>query len=305
LKYIIKIFVICFILFLYINCKNVLFIEGKTDYLYQNISIKKNIYSNYLLPINDTFSISGSLISTIPRNISAGAAGAAIHSNDNATQSTNTLNNKTNSQKIKEQDLVASNTSNVSYPESINQQQQKQTLLSNTKSSISNTTEAISNASSNISDNLVSLLSGIIIESIHNGNPTINNSNNNLTSKSKNNNDIILVSGKWNMDVQNGNVTNYYSKFFMTSSNGTGFHWYSMNNFKTKEKLFLGDGDSAAVNGKLDFFSGNNSTKKTVNVLLTINNLELIQIIPLDKVIDSYFHGYPVYGTIDSIQIKN
>ncbi len=152
---------------------------------------------------------------------------------------------------------------------------------------------------------MVSLLSGIIIESIHNGNPTINNANNNLTSKSKNNNDIILVSGKWNMDVQNGNVTNFYSKFFMTSSNGTGFHWYSMNNFKTKEKLFLGDGDSAAVNGKLDFFTGNNSTKKTANVLLTINNLELIQIIPLDKVIDSYFHGYPVYGSIDSIKIKN
>jgi len=79
-----------------------------------------------------------------------------------------------------------------------------------------------------------------------------------------------------------------------------------MKNFSTKEKVFLGDGDSAAVNGKLDFFTGiNNSTKKTANVLLTINNLELIQIIPLDKVVDSYFHGYPLYGTIDSIKIKN
>ena len=106
MKYIIEIFVICFILFLYISCKNFLYIEGKTDNPYQNNSIKKNIYNNYLLPINDTFSISGSLISTIPRNTSAAAAAAAIHSNDNATQSTNTLNNKTNSQKTMNKTLL-------------------------------------------------------------------------------------------------------------------------------------------------------------------------------------------------------
>jgi hypothetical protein len=312
LKYIIEIFLICFIFFILITGKNFSHIEGKKDYTYQNISIKKNIYNNYLLPINDTFSISGSLISTIPRNSSlvaaapSAGAGAADQSNDNATQPINTLNTKINSQKAIQQYLAANTSNNISSSQSINQQLQKHTLLSNTKSSIPNTTETLSNSSNNISDNLVSLLSGIIIESIHNGNPTINNANNTLTSKSKINNDIILASGKWNLDVQNGNITNFSSKFLMIESNGTGFHWYYMKNFSTKEKVFLGDGDSAAVNGKLDFFTGiNNSTKKTANVLLTINNLELIQIIPLDKVVDSYFHGYPLYGTIDSIKIKN
>ena len=52
----------------------------------------------------------------------------------------------------------------------------------------------------------------------------------------------------------------------------------SMNNLKSNEKLFLGNDDSIAINGKLDFFTGTNTTKETADVLLSINNLELIQI---------------------------
>lgn len=297
MKYYKEIFCICFILFLYLSCRNLFYIEGKTDQIDQNISIKKNVYNdNQRLLINDTFSIDGSLISTIPLKMSSSSSSSSVYSNDsNMTHSINTFNNKTNSQKTIEQGLAATNMSNVSSIQSIKQQQQQQNLLSNTKS----------NKSSNISDNLVSLLSGIIIESIHNGNPTINNANNSLTSKPTNNNDIILTSGKWHLDVENGNVTKFYSKFLMISANNTGFHWYSMKNFKSNEKLFLGNGNSAAVNGKLDFFTAKNSTKKTTNVLLTINNLELIQLTPLDNVISSYFHDFPLYGTIDSIKIKN
>ena len=85
-----------------------------------------------------------------------------------------------------------------------------------------------------------------------------------------------------------------------------GFHWHSMNNFQSNEKLFLGNDNSAAINGKLDFFTGNNNTtKKTVDVLLSINNLELIQLTLLDKEIADHFQGFPLYGIIDSIKIKN
>ncbi len=169
-----------------------------------------------------------------------------------------------------------------------------------------NNTNIEPNASEALSDNLVSLLSGIILESIHTGNPTINNET--LQPESDDINgieDTILVSGKWKMDVENSNITSFNTKFVMITSNGTGFHWHSMDNLKTSEKFFLGKDDSATINGKLDFFTGNNTTKQPMDILLAINNLELIQITLLDKDTSSHFYGFPIYGTIDSIKIKN
>jgi len=41
------------------------------------------------------------------------------------------------------------------------------------------------------------------------------------------------------------------------------------------------------------------------DVLFSINNLELIQIKFLDKASANQFNDYPLYGTIDSINIRN
>jgi hypothetical protein len=91
----------------------------------------------------------------------------------------------------------------------------------------------------------------------------------------------------------------------MTPVNGNDFHMESMNNFSSKEKLFLGNDESIAIKGKLDYYTGTNATKETVDALLTLNNFELIQITILDKEIAHHFHEAPLYGTIDLIKIKN
>jgi hypothetical protein len=301
LKYILEFFFILLILTSYGNCKELLQINGKTIQLEKDFPIPNNLNKSYNLNINDTFDIEGTIISTIIPDLSA------IYSDnntkekmDNLSQSINTTNNEIGSGKTMEQELF-SNTNNTVNKPSLAQQ------ITNpiTNASLPNLTGTPSNGSDNISDNLVSVLSGIIIESIHNGNPTINEENSPQGSDMKNNKEIILLSGKWKMEVQDGNITNFGSKFIMITSNGTGFHWHTMNNLKTDEKLFLGSDDSAAINSQLDFISGGNATKKTADVLLSINNLELIQLTILDKEISSHFYGFPIYGTIDSIKIKN
>lgn len=293
MKYILEFFFICFILVSYISWINFFIIDGKTDHaVEQNISIKKNMFKSYKLKINDTFSIEGSLISTIPLNMSS------VYFNNITTQSINGSNNE----KTIEQGSSSNNSKSVSAPPV-----SPQKLLLTAKPMLQNINNTQSNESNNISDNLVSILSGIIVESINNGNPTINNkSTSSLDLNARSNKNIILATGKWDLDVQNGNVTNFATKFAMITSNGTGFHWHSMNNFQSNEKLFLGNDNSATINGKLDFFTGNdNTTKKTVDVLLSINNLELIQLTLLDKEIADHFQGFPLYGIIDSIKIKN
>jgi hypothetical protein len=303
LKYILELFFILLILTSYVNCKEYLQINGKTGQVEKDFPAMKNLFKSYNLNINDTFDIEGTLVSNIIPNLSAiyPDNNTKEGKTDNLLQSINTTNKEIGSGKTTEQELF-SNTNNTVNKSSL--AQQMTTPIMNP--SLPNLTDTESNESDNISDNLVSVLSGIIIESIHNGNPTINEEEASpLDSNMKNNNEMILLSGKWNMEVHGGNITTFDSKFVMITSNGTGFHWHTMNNLKTDEKLFLGNDDSAAINAQMDFASGGNATKKTADVLLSINNLELIQLTIFDKEISSHFYGFPIYGIIDSIKIKN
>jgi hypothetical protein len=299
LRYILKVFFICFLFVFYLSWNNIFYIGSQIDSAVHYSSLKKDIFKSHKLMINDTFSIEGSLLSTTPPNMSS----IFMNNSNYVTQQlTNSSNNKTNSEKIGEESSPVNNSNTTS---TLSIQQKQQSSFPITKLPAFNSTDTQSNESNGFSDNLVSLLSGIIIESINNGNPTINNTDTQNDSKSKFNNGIILISGTWKLDVQNGNIANFASKFIMTSVNGNNFHMESMNNFTSKEKLFLGNDESIAIKGQLDYYTDTNTTKKTVDVLLTLNNLELIQITILDKEIAHHFHEAPLYGIIDLIKIKN
>ena len=258
-------FFVSFLLIVYINSNGNSIIYAKSDGVIQNVALKENIIGSKKLTINDTFSMEGSLLSTI------------IFNNKNiSTYSNNTA---------------------------------KDGSLQNTDNSISkrltNLTDMKPIGSSNISDNLVSLLSDIIIESLNNGNPTLSNINNSLNSKDKNNN-VNLIFGSWKLDVQKGIVTNFEAKYEMIALDGMEYHMYLLNNLTSTEKLFFGNDYSTVINGKLNLFAGtNNSSKEIADVLFSINNLELIQIKFLDKASANHFNDYSLYGTIDSINIKN
>ncbi|HXT83686.1 MAG TPA: hypothetical protein VN704_05055 [Verrucomicrobiae bacterium] len=280
MKYIIVTFFICLVLGFFSLHSNLEQISG-LNYNYQNISSNQIAPNNNEIPINDSFSIDGSLISVIlPKQV--------LDSGDNASNTNDNITNNSEDNNAGHHNIdISSNISKLRNPQSF----------------IPNITNAHTNKSNNLSDNLVSLLSGIIIESIHNGNPTLNNINNSDNHNSNNN--VKLISGKWSLRVQNGMVLDFNGKFQMISADGTGSHWYSIKNFNSKEKLFFDKDKSAAIYGTIDFTTDNDSLKKTSNLLLTINNLEVIQLTLFDKNLSDLFHGIPIYGTIDSIKIKN
>ena len=286
-----------FIIISSLNYKNTIQINGTLGEIDVYNHEREHYREDYKSKINDTFSIEGALISTMIQNLTSFYPKVYNYTEEkqisDSPESTISTNNKSNNE--------------TDFGSQFYGLQQQQTLYPIPKPISQNSTIMVPNASEALSDNLVSMLSGIILESIHTGNPTINNEtiqpdSGDINSKKE---DIILVSGKWKMDVENSNITSFNTRFVMITSNGTGFHWHSMGNLKTSEKFFLGKDDSATINGKLDFFTGNNTTKQPIDILLAINNLELIQITILDKDISSHFYGFPIYGTIDSIKIKN
>ncbi len=321
MKYILHVVIFIFIVcYLYDNSNNnVNYINASayTDSLFVN----DDNYKSHNLNINDTFSMNGSIVSTIIPNLTFdnNQGNGNIKSNSTGIQSINNTTANTNR---------SLSINNINLANQTNRQHNQKTIDNTATSSSSqlekpfmpsikslNSNSIIDqklNQSASMSDNLVSILSGILIQSIENGNPTINDNNNNnqinksnTTENLRSNSIPIIISGKWNMDVSKGNITNFNIKFIMINADSSDFHWHVMNNFKSNEKLFLGSGDSAAINGVLDFHIGNNITSKKTNVLMTINNLELIQIVLLDDSIANHFHGFPLYGIIDSIKVKN
>ena len=255
--------------------------SGINNYNYQDINNNQFLLNNNDLSINDSFSIDGSLISVIFPNQTL-----FVHNNVSNTNY-NTTNSEENNSSQKDNSNILSNV----------------TTKQNLQSLTNNITNMHNNKSNNLSDNLVSLLSGIIIESIHNGNPTLNDGKNSEDSNSKS--QIKLVSGKWSLRVQYGNVSDFEGRFQIISADGSGSHWYNIKNFKSKDKLFFGNDKSAIIYGKMDFTTDNDSLKKTSDALLTISNLEAIQLTLFDKNLSNLFQGFPIYGTIDSIKIKN
>jgi hypothetical protein len=161
------------------------------------------------------------------------------------------------------------------------------------------------NRTGNLSTNLVSMLTGIVIQSLEKGNPTINepvNAPNGVTSQKH---ASIIVSGNWIMEVLDGDITNFNARFVMISSDALGFHWHSFNDLRTNKSISFGADDTVMLKGSMDYFTDDDLIVNDGNVFLTINNFELIEIIFLNNEISRHFNGLPIYGIIDSVMISN
>ena len=245
------------------------------------------------LGANDTFSISGAAISTINLNsnltkeygrLQTGGIGYDDYSNG-AGNMKKSLSNET----VKENQVF----------------EESRGLFSSNGSAQQPTTLLASNQTDNLSNNLVSMLSGIIIQSIEKGNPTINNVNLSDPLQLKRENVSIILAGNWQMSVIKSKVTIFDVTFVMITSNGTGFHWHSMNNLKNEMKTHFGTDDDIYLTGTVDFLTDNKVVSKDIKVAIMIDNLETVQFIILDDKISSHLYGYPIYGTVDKIEIPN
>lgn len=242
---------------------------------------------------NETFSISGSVISTI----------------DLSSNLTNGVNNSQTDRFGNRDFLNESRNESVGTSDELDQENQimddSYSLLSSSGPIQQPSVSMQSNQTDNLSNNLVSMLSGIIIQSIEKGNPTINSLNLSDPVQLKSENISIILVGNWQMSVDNSNVTVFDARFVMITSNGTGFHWHSINSLKSDAEVYFGIDKNIYLIGTVDFLTDNKIVSKDVKIVIVINNLETIQMIFLDDQIASHLYNQPLYGTIDMIEIPN
>jgi hypothetical protein len=246
------------------------------------------------LGINDSFSLSGSIISTVistDSNVENKSSAALDSLEHNSHLDSELFGNSVPLNHSSFKDQIAGHKSDdklVSEPE----------LKNSRPSEKMNQTDSFSN-------NLVSMLSGIIIQSIEKGNPTITNTSMNNNNSTNLNNTLMIVSGNWRMNVHNSQVTVFDARLVMINADGTGFHWHLVDNFHSSSHSFFGIDGNMFLNGSVDFYTDNKEIAKKINISILINNLEALQIILNDKNISSHFYGYPIYGTIDKVEIPN
>ena len=247
------------------------------------------------LDVNNTFALSGSLVSTLyPLLVSNNESSENDQINSSSQPSSNLKNSDPNLSPNQQIDDTI-NTSNSS-------------LMPNSGQSINGDNNSFGqfNQTDNLSNSLVSMLSGIIIQSIEKGNPTINKIGlNNDSGGLMNKNISTIVSGNWRINVNSTEVVLLDSKFVMITSDAKGFHWHTINNFNSDDDIFFGTDDTIFMNGTVDLFTDNKLVAGNSKVVIMINNFELIQIIFLDNKIAEHFHNFPLYGIIDSIDIEN
>jgi hypothetical protein len=262
-----------------------------------NILVKESILNSKSerLDVNNTFALSGSLVSTLyPLLVSNNESSENDQINSSSQPSSNLENLDPNLSPNQQID----DTGNTS----------KTSLMPNSSQSTNGDNNSFGqiNQTDNLSNSLVSMLSGIIIQSIEKGNPTINKIDlNNDSGGLMNKNISTIVSGNWRINVNSTEVVLFDSKFVMITSDAKGFHWHTVNNFNSDDDIFFGTDDTIFMNGTVDLFTDNKLVAGNSKVVVMINNFELIQIIFLDNKIAEHFHNFPLYGIIDSIDIEN
>lgn len=242
---------------------------------------------------NETFSISGSVISTIElnSNLTKGIKNSqTTEIEDKAISSDSGNTNTSISDELDQEDGISDDSTSIFS-----------SIGPNQRPSLS----MESNQTDDLSTNLVSMLSGIIIQSIEKGNPTISSLNLSDPLQLKSENISIILAGNWQMSVLNSNITLFDVRFVMITSNGTGFHWHSINGLKSDAQVYFGSDKNIYLIGTVDFFTENKLVSNDVKIALMINNLETIQIIFLDDQIAGHLFNHPLYGTIDTIEIPN
>ena len=247
------------------------------------------------LDVNNTFALSGFLVSTL---------NASLTSNIGSGQDNQLVSSSSDSTSLEHSVKALSPGQPIG---GVNSSGNSSSILNSNQGSRGDTTGTGQlNQTDNLSNNLVSMLSGIIIQSIEKGNPTINNDLNTSDSGSLINKNIsTIVSGNWKIIVNSSKVEFFDSKFVMITSDAKGFHWHTITNFKGDENVFFGTDDTIFFDGTVDFFTDGKLVSENSKVVLMLNNFEVLQIIFLDDKVADHFHDFPLYGILDSIEIRN
>jgi hypothetical protein len=109
-----------------------------------------------------------------------------------------------------------------------------------------------------------------------------------------------ILGGIWNINVQNGNVTDFGAHFIMVHPDGTEYHTHDITGFKIgNNTITWTPGLPLMINGSADIAV--NGTTKWPGVMTNLTfaqNAAIMTIMPSAEDTDNHFQGEPIYGIV-------
>ena len=116
-----------------------------------------------------------------------------------------------------------------------------------------------------------------------------------------NNQTSYTLGGQWNLEVIDGNLTDFYAKFTMVHFDGTNRHIMSFANFRSNEtNLQLPADGSTTITGLIDVMENNKIKWSNVTSQLEINKYNTISINVNNEQVEQHFNGQSVRGIVDA-----
>lgn len=117
-----------------------------------------------------------------------------------------------------------------------------------------------------------------------------------------------ILFGYWNASVNKEDLSNFYSNFTMSRTNGSELHSHQIVNFKPTSSVLLNTplADSAFMfTGTADIHTNNQPKWTNVDVAIFINNFNTISIAIDSSGTDNHFNGQPIGGIVESVKDPN
>jgi hypothetical protein len=110
----------------------------------------------------------------------------------------------------------------------------------------------------------------------------------------------FILSGDWNMNVDQGNLADFRADFYTGPANGAENHTHQLGNFRIIENapIQLGPDKSISLSGILDVGTNGNKAWDNVNATVDISKGRSITISLADEDTERHFMGQQIYGIV-------
>jgi hypothetical protein len=116
-----------------------------------------------------------------------------------------------------------------------------------------------------------------------------------------------IASGDWNLDVQDGSVSDFAANFTMIHIDGTLRHTHDLSNFVSSNSTTIdisGNGTSF-IFGTVDVATDGQPKWTGVDALIIIEKNSVIIFSLATEDTEDHFGGQPIYGIVDSMTDEN
>ena len=116
----------------------------------------------------------------------------------------------------------------------------------------------------------------------------------------------FILSGYWDLAVNNGTITKFNVNFTKVLSDGTKWHNHEFINFKTNDsnKVLLDSDKNLSISGILDVKLNNQIPYNNTSIDIIISKGDTIKFMLDNEKSGNHFFDQPIYGIVKSINGK-